>query len=116
MYQYYIGEMKQYAHENQIPRHKQVIKFTCTVWKLASVTIGLKSKNMAKNNSNLEFWVIIERDDFQECFDTRFHYISFLALNDKAKEITIQINQKASIQSQIKVSIFSNINISRMIS
>ena len=30
MYQYYIGEMKQYAHENQIPRHKQVIKFTCT--------------------------------------------------------------------------------------
>ena len=115
MYQYYIGEMKQYAHENQIPRHKQVIKFTCTVWKLASVTIGLKSKNMAKNNSNLEFWVIIERDDFQECFDTRFHYISFLALKDKGKaeDGSIQINQKAYVHSITnKTMYFSSTNIS----
>ena len=97
MYQYYIGEMKQYAHENQIPRHKQVIKFTCTVWKLASVTIGIKSKNLAKNNSIFEFWVPIERDDIQQCFDTRFNYIFFLALNDKAEDGSIQLTQKASI-------------------
>ena len=68
-------------------------------------TIAMKSKNLAKNSYFLEYWVPIKRYDTQQCFDTRFNYIYLLALNDKAEDGSIQINQKASMEPQIKVCI-----------
>ena len=55
-----------------------------TVWKLASVVLGIKSKNMAKNILILEKRVPIERYDFQQYFDTRLHYLILLAQIAKA--------------------------------
>ena len=78
----------------------------CTVWKLASVAISVKSKNVAKNISNLDYWVPIERDDIQQGFDTRFDYLVISTLNGKASNGSSQINQKASIQPPMKFCIF----------
>ena len=68
-----------------------------TVWKLASVVSGIKSKNIAKTISISEKRIPIKRYDIQHCFDTRLHCLILLARNVKAKSCINQIFQKASI-------------------
>ena len=59
---------------NSLPgMHDLLMAETSTVWKLASVALCIKSKNIAKNASIWEKRVPIERYDIQQYFDTRFH-------------------------------------------
>ena len=62
----------------------QIIRIYCTVWKLASVTEGIKSKNFETNIPILKHGVPIARYDIYQSFDTRSSNFSFLALNTKA--------------------------------
>ena len=84
-----------------------------TVWKLAHVAKGIKSKNFAKHDSILDNRVPIERYDTHQCFDTRSNDFIFIVLNASALNGSNQIWQKGTIKTlrkdmHLKIQIFHN--------